>query len=40
MLRLIALVDVGNLLNDRVIWVGVVEHVLDGVETLGDCEGG
>ena len=40
MLRLIALIDVGDLWDERVIWVGVGQQGADGEEHLGDGEGG
>ena len=40
MLRLIALEDVGNLWDERVIWVGVGQQGADGEQHLGDSEGG
>jgi len=40
MLRPIALVKVGNLWDERVIWVGVSQQGADGEKHLGDSEGG
>ena len=40
MLRFIALEDVRNLWDERVIWVGVGQQGADGEEHLGDGEGG
>ena len=40
MLCLIALENVGNLRDERVIWVGVSQERADGEEHLGDGESG